>query len=111
MSAYKAGSRGVIPAKFKVSCDGNPIDTQAEADAYPMRLTLSKVGAGHTLQPVPESTVTGSANTDSLFRFSGNPDNFYLYNIGAKNLSPGTYQITISEDHGRGSHDEWFTVQ
>jgi FG-GAP-like repeat len=97
MSAYKSGSRGVVPAKFNVSCDGNPIDTQAKADAHPMILTLSKVDSQLGPQPVTESTVTGSANTGQYFRFSGAPDNFYIYNTAVKNLSPGTYQITISE--------------
>ena len=110
MSAYKYGSRGVIPAKFKVACDGDPIDTQAEADSHPMKLTLTKLGATPDQDAVVENTVTGSANTGDLFRFDDAADQ-YIYNIGVKNLEKGTYKITISEAHGGATHDEWFSIK
>jgi len=111
MSSYKFGSRGVIPAKFQVTCDGDLIDTQAEADAHPMTLTLTKLGSSPDPDAIVENTVTGSANTGDLFRFSGAPDNFYIYNIAVKGLAMGTYQLTISEANGGGSHNEWFTIK
>jgi hypothetical protein len=110
MSAYKSGSRGIIPAKFKAACNGDPIDTQAEADAHPMKLTLTKLGATPDQDAVVENTVTGSANTGELFRFDEAADH-YIYNIGVKNLEKGTYKLTISEANGGATHDEWFSIK
>jgi hypothetical protein len=110
MSAYKFGSRGVIPAKFRAACNGDPIDTQAEAEAHPMKLKLTKLGATPDQDAVVENTVTGSANTGDLFRFDDAADH-YIYNIGVKNLASGTYKLTISEANGGATHDEWFSVK
>ena len=110
MSAYKFGSRGVIPAKFRADCNGDPIDTQAEADAHPMKLKLTKLGTTPDQDAVVENTVTGSANTGDLFRFDYAADH-YIYNIGVKNLASGTYKRTISEANGGATHDEWFSVK
>jgi hypothetical protein len=110
MSAYKYGSRGVIPAKFSAACDGDPIDTQAEADAHPMKLTLMKLGSTPDQDAVVENTVTGSANTGDLFRFDDAADH-YIYNVAVKNLARGTYKLTISEANGGATHDEWFSVK
>jgi dipeptidyl aminopeptidase/acylaminoacyl peptidase len=110
MSAYKFGSRGVVPAKFQVTCDNDLIDTQAEADAHPMKLTLTRLGSTPAEDAVVENTETGSANTGDLFRFV-DADDHYIYNIGVKALATGTYRITISEANGGGNHDEWFSVK
>jgi hypothetical protein len=110
MSAYKYGSRGVIAAKFKAACNGDPIDTRAEADAHPMKLTLTRLATTSEPEAVVEDTVTGSANTGDLFRFDDASDS-YTYNIGAKSLARGTYKIRISEAHADGSHDEWFSIK
>jgi hypothetical protein len=110
MSSYKFGSRGVIPAKFQVTCDNDPIDTQAEADARPMTLTLTKLGSTPAEDTVVEQTQTGSANTGNLFRFV-DADDHYIYNVGVKGLEAGTYKLTISEANGGGSHDEWFSIE
>ncbi len=103
MSSYKFGSRGVIPAKFRVTCDNDLIDTQAEADAHPMTLTLTKLGSTPAEDTVVEQTQTGSANTGSLFRFAGN---HYIYNVWVKGLETGTYKLTSSEANGGATHDE-----
>jgi len=110
MSAYKYGSRGVIPAKFKAACDGNPIDTQAEADAHPMKLKITRLGSTPDQDAVVENTETGSANTGDLFRFV-DADDHYIYNVAVKNLARGTYKITISEANGGATHDEWFSIK
>jgi TolB protein len=110
MSAYKYGSRGVIPAKFQASCNNDPVDTQAKADAHPMTLTLTRLGATAAADVVVESTETGSANTGNLFRFDDAADQ-YIYNIGVKGLGRGTYKITISEANGSGRHEEWFSIK
>jgi PKD repeat protein len=110
MSAYKFGSRGVIPAKYKAACDGDPIDTQVEADAHPMKLTLTKLGSTPDQDAVVENTVTGSANSGDLFRFDDAADH-YIYNVGVKNLASGTYKLTITEANGGATHDEWFSIK
>jgi hypothetical protein len=110
MSAYKYGSRGVIPAKFQVTCDNDLIDTQAVADAHPMTLTLTRLGSTPDQDAIVESTQTGSANTGDLFRFDDAADR-NIYNIGVKGLARGTYKVTINEPNGGGSHDEWFSIR
>jgi hypothetical protein len=110
MSAYKFGSRGVVPAKFQATCNGDLVDTQAEADAHPMALTLTKLGVPPALDAEVEDTQTGSANSGDLFRFD-DADDHYIYNIGIKGKAKGTYRITISEADGAGSHDEWFSIK
>lgn len=110
MSAYKYGSRGVIPVKFQVACNDDPINTQAEADAHPMTLTLTRLGSTPDQDALVESTETGSANTGNLFRFDDAADQ-YVYNVAVKGLARGTYKITISEANGGGSHDEWFSIK
>jgi hypothetical protein len=109
-SAYKYGSRGGTPAKFRVACDGNPINTQAEADAHPIKLKLTKLGVTPDQDAIVEYTVTGSANTGDLFRFDDGADH-YIYNIGVKSLASGTYKLTISEANGGATRDEWFSVK
>jgi Domain of unknown function (DUF5122) beta-propeller len=109
MSAYNYGSRGVIPAKFQATCNDDPIDTQVEADAHPMTLTLTRLGATVAGDEVVESTETGSANTGNLFRFDDAADQ-YVYNVRVKGLARGTYKVTISEANGGGSHSEWFSI-
>jgi hypothetical protein len=109
MSAYKAGSKGVIPTKFQATCDGSLVDTQAEADANPMTLSLKKLGAGAGGTDLElETPATGSANTGNLFRFDDAADQ-YIYNINIKGLTAGTYSITISD--GSGSQTEWFVIK
>lgn len=110
MSSYKFGSRGVVPAKFQVTCNNDPIDTQAEADAHPMKLALTRLGSTLAPDTVAEGTEMGSANTSNLFRFDDDADQ-YVYNVGVKGLARGTYKITISETNGGGSHEEWFSIK
>jgi hypothetical protein len=110
MSAYKAGSKGVIPAKFQATCANSLVDTQAEADANPMYLSLKLLGSlsGGTDTEL-EPTVTGSANTGNLFRFDDASDQ-YIYNLNIKGLAAGVYSITISDGKG-GSQTDWFAIK
>jgi hypothetical protein len=124
MSAYKQGGRGSVPAKFQVTCDGDPVDTQAEADAHPMVLTLTRLATAADPQADLEPTVTGSANTGKYFRFV-DADDHYIYNIGlwdegGTKRPKGLYRIRISEatdatsgvvKPGGATHDEWFQIK
>jgi hypothetical protein len=112
-SAYKFGAKGVIPAKFTATCDGNPVDTQAEADAFKMKLTLTHLTGGQSGQEAVmiEDPVTGSANTGSLFRFDDAADQF-IYNVNIKGLAKGNYKIGISPNDSsvNGSGAGYFSI-
>jgi hypothetical protein len=112
-SAYKFGAKGVIPAKFTATCDGNPVDTLAEAQAFQMKLTFTQLkdGSGADTGDVLENPVTGSANTGNLFRFDDAADQF-IYNVNIKGLAKGDYKIGISPNDITigGSAEGYFTV-
>jgi len=97
VSGFKHGSRGVVPAKFELTCDGNLVDEQTEADALgPVTLGLrATLDNGADVEFSPESLVTGSANTGSAFRFDDGSDQ-YIYNIAIKGLQRGAYRIEIA---------------
>jgi hypothetical protein len=94
--------KSTIPVKFRVYWDAartQPVtapDTGATA-----RLTTGKADAStDSLSDVVISP--GAANTDNLFRWSGAPDNQYIYNLATQGKTPGTYwvQMTIYASDG-----------
>lgn len=109
ISGWKAGTKGVIPAKFQLTCGGNLVDTQAEADTVGVvTLNLTKLsGADAGTEYTAESLVTGSANTGLEFRFDDTSD-LYVYNIGVKSLTSGVFEITI--DGGGSTQSEFFML-
>lgn len=109
MSIYKFGARGVIPIKYQLTCDGDLVDTQAEADAHQMTLAITLVDAGD----VPtggdtEVASAGSANTDNIFRFDDTADQ-YIYNLSIKGMAVGIYRITATS--GSASTKDWFSIK
>lgn len=108
LSVWKAGTRGVIPAKFQLSCGSNLIDTQTEAASHPATLSLIKLSNGiGSDSPVTESLETGSANAGNAFRFDDSGD-LYIYNIGVKSLSAGTYKLIITDTASGANRSEYF---
>ncbi|MEK6714493.1 MAG: PxKF domain-containing protein [Candidatus Omnitrophota bacterium] len=88
-SIFKLGR--VIPVKFQLKDNvGNYIST-AVAKIY-----LSKVSDNVAGTEI-EAESPGEANTGNLFRYD-TTDNQYIFNLGTKNLSNGTWQIKISLD-------------
>ncbi|MDD5669047.1 MAG: PxKF domain-containing protein, partial [Candidatus Omnitrophica bacterium] len=80
-----------VPVKFQLKDQfGNFVST-AVARIYLSKLTNSIIGN----EIEPEST--SQATEGNLFRYSST-DNQYVFNLGTKNLSQGTWQIRIALD-------------
>ena len=90
-SVFKYSS--TVPVKIRLQdCDGSYPANLAPT----IKLTLIS-GAAPGL-PVNEPIMTGSADTSGVMRWSGAPDNQYIYNLGTKALadSTGRYEITVT---------------
>jgi hypothetical protein len=110
ISAYKQGSRGVVPVKFQLSCDGNLVDTAAEAAEIgdvTRSLKLVNPNDGSLGNDEPESVLTTPASSTNLFRFDDASDQ-YIYNLGVQGLNPGVYGLTVSG--GGDTQLEYFKI-
>jgi hypothetical protein len=87
-SAFNA-KRGVIPLKFTLTAEGTPT-----CDLPPASLTVARIGESSS-EPIDESLYSGTADGGSSFRVT---DCQYQYNLGSKNLGPGTYLVGIVVD-------------
>lgn len=85
LKPFKLGS--TIPVKLHL-CDANGSDVLTAV----ARLYLKSSTGGQI-----EGTSTSGADTGNLFRISGN---YYMYNLGTKSLSSGTYQLQALLDDG-----------
>lgn len=94
-SVFKLGK--VVPVKFQLKDDaGNYIPT-AVAKIYLSKINDNVVGTEI------EAESQGEANTGNLFRYDS-VDNQYIFNLGTKNLSQGTWQIKIVLDDGTSKY-------
>ncbi|MFZ5644743.1 MAG: PxKF domain-containing protein [Bacillota bacterium] len=84
---------GTVPVKFQLTDAMGKYVSKATA-----RLYLAKITNGVPGSEI-EATSPGSANSGNLFRYDST-DNQYIYNLRAKDLSAGTWQIRISLDDG-----------
>jgi hypothetical protein len=109
LSSYKLNARGVVPIKFQLTCGGDLVDTQAEADAHPMTLALVQVNSSDTQvgNDTLEDPSAGSANTGYNFRFDDSADQ-YIYNRTIKGLAAGIWRVTATT--GSDSTNEWFKI-
>jgi hypothetical protein len=90
-SVFKLGS--TIPTKFKLTgaCAGNP--------GLIASILFYKVTNNEG--PVNEATSTSAADTGTVFRYSAGGDQ-YIYNLGTKTLSEGTWILGIDLHDGMG---------
>lgn len=93
-SIFKLGS--TVPVKFQLK-DANGIYVSTAV----ARIYLSKVTDGVTGTEL-EATSTSSADTGNTFRYDSS-GNQYIFNLGSKSLSAGTWRIRI--DLGDGTLD------
>ena len=94
-SVFKLGR--VVPVKFQLKdASGNYIST-ATAKIY-----LSKISDNVAGTEI-EAESSGEANTGNLFRYD-TADNQYIFNLGTKNLSKGTWQVKITLDDGSSKY-------
>jgi len=90
-SVFKQGS--TIPVKFQLRDANGDFVTNATAT-----ISLTKISNGTTGE-VNEPITTGNANTGNLFRYDST-SNQYIFNLGTRNLTVGTYRITINPGDG-----------
>ena len=89
-SIFKLGS--TVPVKFQLT------GASAGITNLTARLYLQRVGAGST-GTVLEAISTSNATTGNLFRYD-NTAGHYIFNLGTKTLSAGTYQLRIDLGDG-----------
>ena len=83
--------------KFQLTdSSGNPV-TDAIARIY-----VAKISDG-ILGTEMEANSTSAATTGNLFRYDA-ADDQYIFNLGTKSLSPGTWQIRIELDDGTSKY-------
>jgi hypothetical protein len=90
-SLFKSGS--TIPVKVQVTdCDGS----------YPSNLTLNVsaylIGSNPPTTGVDEAASTVPPTSGTQMRFTGAPDNQYIYNLASKNLADptATYNVKVT---------------
>jgi len=92
-SIFRTGKNRVIPVKFQLKdANGNYVST-AIARLYYAKVTDNVTGT------VMEANTTGQANTDNLFRYDSE-NNQYIYNLDTNALSAGTWELQIVLDDG-----------
>lgn len=89
-SVSKLGS--TIPVKFQLKDSSGIFITNAMAYIY-----VTKISS--TIMGTEEAISVGEANIGNLFRYD-NVNNQYIFNLGTKNLSIGTWQLSIKLDDG-----------
>jgi hypothetical protein len=103
-SRFKVGS--TIPVKFQALCNGAPVGNLV-AKMY------VKKGDSQPDPGVDEAISTAASTTGNLFRFTGSPDNQYIFNLSTKlgyvnpspesaitSFSQGTWTLKIGLDDG-----------
>jgi len=90
-SIFKYGS--TIPVKVKVTdCNNAPVGTLT------LKVTSRLLSNGTPSDAVNEPTSTSAADTGNTMRFTGAPDNQYIFNLASKSLADGTamYRIYVT---------------
>jgi hypothetical protein len=88
-SVFKQGS--TVPVKFQLKDSTGSLVSGAKAYLYVAKITNHIVGNDI------EAVSTSSATTGNQFMYSNNQ---YIFNLGTKNLSPGTWQLKATLDDG-----------
>ncbi len=90
-SIFKLGN--TIPVKFQLWDAGGNFITNAVAKIYVAKISDGIIGTEM------EANSTSNATTGNLFRYDST-SNQYIFNLGTKTLSTGTWQIRIELDDG-----------
>ena len=89
-SIFKLGS--TVPVKFQLT------GASAGINNLVARLYLQRIGAGATGSDI-EAISTSNATTGNLFRYDATAGQ-YIFNLGTKTLSAGTYKLRIDLGDG-----------
>ncbi len=94
-SVFRLGS--TVPVKFRLTdANGNTV-TSAAAKIYVAKISEGVAGTEM------EANSTSAATTGNLFRYDSTDDQ-YIFNLGTKSLSTGTWQIRIELDDGTSKY-------
>ena len=86
-----------MPVKFRLTdANGSPV-TGAVARIYVAKISEGIAGTEM------EANSTSAATTGNLFRYDSTA-NQYIFNLGTKSLSTGTWQIRIELDDGTSKY-------
>jgi hypothetical protein len=102
-SRFKLGS--TVPVKFQAACNGVPVSTVVAK-------MFVKQGDSQPDPGTDEAISTSAATTGNLFRWTGSPDNQYIFNLSTKlgytnpdgtsvnSFSQGSWTLKIGLDDG-----------
>jgi hypothetical protein len=93
--------QGVVPVKFALELNGAPTCALPPATIHVRRLGPSGP------EPIDESVYVIPADNGSNFRISGCQ---YVYNLGARPLGPGDYEVQIRINGGTPAGTAHFTL-
>jgi hypothetical protein len=83
------GNRGIVPVKFRLTCDGQP-----SCDLPPAMIAVTRT-AGGVIGEINESVYSSQADSGSNFRTL---ECQYHYNLDSRALGVGTYRVDILID-------------
>lgn len=83
------GRRGVVPVKFRLTCDGTPT-----CDLPPATIAVTRT-AGGVIGEINEAVYSSQADSGSNFRVL---ECQYHYNLNSRALGAGTYRVDILID-------------
>jgi hypothetical protein len=89
--------RSTVPVKFQLKDDSGNFVGNAEAKIY-----VAKISDGVSGSEM-EAISTSAASTGNNFRYD-TASNQYIFNLGTKSLSVGTWQIRIALDDGTSKY-------
>jgi hypothetical protein len=94
LSAFKIKS--TIPVKFRVYLDQARTQqmTNPPAGSY-AKITFGKQDSSIDTTDLTD-TLSGNANTDGMFRWTGSPDYQYIYNLSTTGKTAGTYYVQLT---------------
>jgi hypothetical protein len=88
--------KSTIPVKFQLFNDTNKTQLMTSPPAGSVaKLTFFKQDSTTETSDLTE-TLAGTANTDNIFRWTGSPDNQYIYNLGTTGSKAGTYGVQLT---------------
>ncbi len=94
-SVFRLGS--TVPVKFQLTDSNANYISIAVARIYVAKISDGIIGTEM------EADSTSAATEDNLFRYDSTADQ-YIFNLGTKSLSTGTWQIRIELDDGTSKY-------
>lgn len=86
--------KSTVPVKMDLGCSGVPVTTGNHT------LQVAKVNSATSTDPALDATPTDAATTGNSFRLTDAASGEWHFNLNAKGLSKGTWQITATLSDG-----------